>query len=84
MLGQYNCNSAVKLHLKESQPHFSVFCLDVLVSLVSWGMKEIPNVYRVDIIYFIPHSLYGVLIDFKGSYHNIRMRLGIALVACDL
>ena len=32
--------------------------------------------------------VYGVLmvfqLDFKGQYHNIRMRLGNALVVCDL
>ena len=39
------------------------------------------------VISFISHSLWGFIVfqlDFKDSYHNIRMRAGNALILCDL
>ena len=35
ILAEYKWKAATKIHWKESQPHFSGFCLIFLVSLVS-------------------------------------------------
>ena len=74
----------MKIHRKESQPHFSEFCLTFIVSLMARCMKWICKIYYVYIIYLFL-IVYGVFqLDFKGLYYNIRMRLGNAMLVFDL
>lgn len=83
-LVQYKRNAAMKIHRKESQPHFSEFCLTFIVSLMARCMKWICKIYYVYIIYLFL-IVYGVFqLDFKGLYYNIRMRLGNAMLVFDL
>ena len=59
ILAQYKSNSAIKIHHKESQPHFSVFCLIFEFPSSRRVRNKIYKMYCLYIIYFIFHSLWS-------------------------